>query len=218
MANLTLKSEQQIQAAILNKIMALLSINDINPGSVIDVLTQALSQEMFANYEQMAQIVRLVDLNAMTGDDLDNKAFEYGITRNEALTATGLIKILRPSTFTKVSTGFYAGSAAPVIGDTSINVNDASATAYSTSGTLILGRGTSNEEEVTYAVAPVDNGNYWTFTISALTKNHAIEETVILKQGSDQVIDAGTVIVVPATSVTTELQFTTDVEVTLLAG
>lgn len=218
MAKLTLKSERQIQAAMIATIMAELGINDINAGSVLDVLTQAVAQEDFAQYVQLAQVARLTKLDAITGEDLDNKAFEYGLTRRQAKKASGVIDILRPSSFEKVSTTFFAGSPSPLIGDTHVDVNDASNPLIGTSGTLILGRGTSNEEEVTYSSAPVNNTNFWRITVSALAKNHAIEETVILKQGSDETILAGTSVRVPSTGTSEEISFTISNDVTLLAG
>lgn len=219
MANLTLLSERQIQAQILARLIAQLGINDVNPGSVIDVLTQAVAQQDFSLYYQIAQLTRLVDLDALSGTDLDNKAFEFGLTRQLATKAKGKISILRPVGFVKVSTTFYAGSPAAISGNTSIDVNDASNALIGSSGTLIIGRGTNNEEEVNYSVAPVNNTIFWTFTLtSPLINNHAVEETIILKQGIDQVIQAGTIVVVPATGVTNEVKFTTDSDVTLLAG
>lgn len=218
MAKLTLKSERQIQTDILTKIIAELGLNDVNTGSVLDIITQAIAQEDFAQYVAMAQIARLVNLDAITGQDLDNKAFEYGLTRRLALKASGKINILRPASFEKVSTTFFAGSPAPIVGDTQIDVNDASNALIGTSGTLILGRGTENEEEVTYAAAPIDNTNYWRFVISALTKNHAVEETIILKQGSDETILAGTSVRVPSTGTSAEILFKLDDDTVLLAG
>lgn len=219
MPNLTLKSERQIQTKMLATLIARLGLNDINPGSVIDRLTQAAAQSDFALYYQIAQVSRLADIEALTGSDLDLKAFEYGLTRKTAEKATGTISIFRPAGFVKVSTTFYAGFPAPIIGDTTIYVNDASNVLIGTSGTLILGRGTNNEEEVSYSSAPVNNINYFTFTLtSALTKNHATEETVILKQGVDEVILAGTTVIVPPTGTNAEIQFSTINDETLLAG
>lgn len=218
MAKLVLKSERQIQTDILTKIIAELGLNDVNKGSVVDIITQAMAQEDFAQYVAMAQIARLVNLDAITGDDLDNKAFEYGLVREAAIKASGKIDILRPSTFVKVSTTFFAGSPTPIIGDIVIDVNDASNPLYGTSGSLILGRGTENEEEVTYAIAPVDFTNFWRFTVSALSKNHAIEETVILKQGNDEIVLAGTTVRVPSTGTSAEIVFSIDNDTTLLAG
>lgn len=216
---LTLKSERQIQSEIISVFISELGLNDINPGSVIDVITQAVAQQGFAHYYQIAQFSRLADIEAITGDDLDTKAFEYGIERREAVKATGTITIQRPSTFEKVSTTFFAGFPAPVAGDTQIFVNDASNVLIGSSGTLIIGRGTNNEEEVTYSVAPTNNINYWTFTLDApLVNNHATEETIILKQGNDESIAAGTTVIVPATGTNAEIQFTTVNDEVLLAG
>lgn len=219
MANLTLKSERQIQTAMLATLISKLGLNDINPGSVIDILTQAASQSDFALYYQIAQVSRLADIEALTGDDLDLKAFEYGITRGQAQKTTGTISILRPDGFVKVSTTFYAGFPAPIVGDTQIHVNDASNALIGSTGTLILGRGTNNEEEATYSVAPTNNINYFTFVLdSPLTKNHATEETIILKQGVDEPILAGTTVIVPATGTNEEIQFATVNDEILLAG
>lgn len=219
MAQLVLKSTRQVQADLLTKIIADLGINDVNPGSVLDVLTAAFAQEAFAQYIQMAKIARLVNLDAMTGEDLDTKAFEFGLSRRQANKSNGLVDIFRPSSFVKVSTTFYAGSAAPIVGNMFIDVNNASNILIGTSGTLILGRGTANSEEVTYSSAPVDNTNYYRYTLdNPLTKNHAIEETIILKQGNDEQILAGTSIIVPPTGVSSEIKFLVDEDVVLLSG
>lgn len=216
---LTLKSERQLQATLLAKLIALLGVTDVTPGSVMDILTQAIAQSDFALYYQIAQVSRLKDLDALTGSDLDNEAFGYGLSRNVASKSKGQIMVLRPSGFVKVSTSFYAGSPAPITGNTTIDVNNASNVLFSTSGTLILGRGTNNEEQINYSVAPVNNTTFWTFTLAApLVNNHAVEETVILKQGTDEVILAGTSVIVQATGVTTEIKFTSDTDGTLLAG
>lgn len=219
MADLELKSERQIQNDILATLIAELGLNDINPGSVLDVFTQAIAQEQFSLYFQIAQVSRLADIEALTGDDLDLKAFEYGLARRAAVAAQGAITIFREAGFVKVSTTFYAGSPSPIAGDTQIDVNDASNVLIGTSGTLIIGRGTNNEEEVTYSVAPVNNVNFFRFTLDApLANDHALGETIILSQGADETILAGTTVIVPATGTNAEIAFTIDNDIVLLAG
>ena len=219
MASVTLKSQREIQTNIITQLIAELGLNDVNSGSVMDILTNAVAQEDFAQYVEMAKILRLTDLDAITGDDLDNKAFEFGIERGKAVQATGKVDFLRPEGFVKVATTFYAGSPSPIAGDLTIDVNDASNILIGTSGTLILGRGTNNLEEVTYSVAPTDNTNFFTFVLTApLTKSHALEETVILKQGSDESVLAGTQVRVASTGTSAEIIFTTNNDVVLLAG
>jgi uncharacterized phage protein gp47/JayE len=218
MATLTLKSKNQILSAMIAKLLTETGLNDINPGSVVLTLLQLAATEDFQQYVQMLNVIRNYNLDTTTGQDLDTRAFEYGLTRQQAISATGKVDILRPVGFVKVSTSLYPGFPAPLAGDTVLRVNDASNILYGTSGTLIIGRGTANEEEVTYSVAPVDNTNYWEFTVSAFSNDHTLDDTVILKQGVDEVIPAGTVIIVPGTSNSPEISFTVNQDTTLLAG
>jgi len=219
MSNLVLKSAREIQAQILSKIITQLGLTDINPGSVLDILTRALADELFAQEIQMSQIVRLIDIDYMFGEDLDNYAFAFGLTRKAAVKSNGLISIFRESGFEKVNTTFYAGFAAPIEGNSVIYVNNASSPLYGTSGSLILGRGTSNEEEVSYSTQPINNINYYTINLDApLSNNHIIEESIVLKQGTNYLIAAGTIVEAPANSVSEAIQFVLDNDVILYSG
>lgn len=219
MAKLVLKSNPQILASQISKFLSETGINDINAGSFLLTLLEASAREDFQQYVQMLKIIRIFNLDTTTGDDLDNKAFEFGLERLKALKASGNITILREASFVKVATSFYSGLPSPISGNMQIFVNDASNILYGTAGTLILGRGTSNEEEIAYTTAPVDNTNYWTFNLSTpLAKDHGLDESVILKQGVDQTINAGTIIVVPASGSSPAITFATVQDQTLLAG
>jgi len=219
MGKLVLKSQQQILSAQIAEFLAVSGLNDINAAANLLTFLEVSSREDFQQYVQMLNIIRNFNLDTTTGTDLDDKAFEFGLTRLGARKATGRISILREVGFTKVATTFYAGSPSPIAGNTSINVNDASDPLFSTSGTLIIGRGTTNEEEIAYSLAPVDNTNFWTFVLAApLSNDHGLDETVILKQGVDQLIAAGTIIVVPASAGSSEIAFTTNQDVTILSG
>jgi len=215
---LVLKSEQQILSDQIARFKAETGVTDFNPGSVILTLLQAATSEDFQQYIQMLNIIRNFNLDTTTGQDLDNKAFEFGLFRNNALEATGKVTILRESTFVKVASSISSGSPAPLAGDTVLRVDDASDPLYGTSGTLIVGRGAANEEEVTYAIAPVDFTNFFEFTVSPFSNDHGLDETVILKQGVDESIDSGTSLIIPATASSPEVQFTVDEDVVLLAG
>lgn len=215
---LALKSEEQLFADGMAVLKSESGITDVNPGSVAVTLNEVHSSELFQIYVQLLNIIRNFNLDTTTGEDLDNKAFEFGLTRIGAQKATGKVTIFRESTFQKVSTTIYSGLASPVVGNTKLRVNDASDPLFSTSGTLIVGRGSANEEEVTYAVAPVDFTNYWEFTVSAFTNNHGLDETVILKQGNNETILAGTVLVVPPSGTSAEITFTVNNDTSLLAG
>jgi uncharacterized phage protein gp47/JayE len=194
MADLNLKSKQHIAGDMFTNILAQLDLNDVNRASFIRTILESVAIEQFQHYVQMVTVLKSLSLDNKRGSDLDAVGIDLSLSRTQADKATGPISIYREEGFEKVATSFYSGLPAPLQGDTSINVNDASNALFSTSGTLILGRGTVNEEEVTYVVAPVNNTNYWTFTVSALIKNHGRAESVILKQGDDELIEAGTLI------------------------
>ena len=220
---LTLKSQRQIQTDILNTIISRLGLTDVNPGSVLDLLTQAVSQEDFNQYVQMSQIVRLVDLDSTTGEDLENRAFEYGLTRTDALTATGTVTITRTG-YTKVSTSFVsAGVLAPSQGDITLVVNSTDDFISGGTNMVVVGRGLGNEEVKTIpsgGLGEDDNGNP-TITISSpLAFNHSFTEDVtFIPQGqTDIIINAGETVTVPATGTNVAVNFDIIVDQTLFAG
>lgn len=223
MAKLTLKSEQQIIGSMAKTVLARTGLNDLNPGSILLTLLQAAAQEDFAQYYQMLQIIRNYNLDTTTGTDLDNRAFEYGLTRALLKASSGRISILREESFVKIATTFYTGFRSRISGDTEIFVNNAAD--FPSSGpqqTLIVGRGTPNEEEVTYTPGvsnPQNFTNYYKITLDIpLANDHSLEESIILKQGTDTFIASGTVVRVPASGRTPEISFTTTVDATILAG
>jgi len=156
------KSKAQIISDHLTILLAELGLNDINPASVMTTLVESSAQEDFEQYFRMLSIIRNYNLDTTSGEDLDTRAFDYGLSRNLATDSNGLITIQRPESFERVATAIFSGLPAPIATNTILNVNDASNPLIATSGTLIVGRGTQNEEEVTYSAAPVNNTNYWT--------------------------------------------------------
>lgn len=222
MAKLNLKSQNQILGDMITTMLARTGVNDFNPGSVALALLTTSAREDYQQYYQMLQIIRNYNLDTTTGDDLDNRAFEYGITREDAKRTTGKITILREEGFVKISTNHFTGIRSRLSGDSELFLNDASLFPSSGSNTLILGRGTPNEEEVTYTGSgsnPENNVNYYKITLDApMTNDHGQDEDVVLKQGSDVTIGAGTVVRVPETANTAEVQFSLTTDVVLLAG
>lgn len=218
MAIPNLKSKQQLLGGMFRSILSKLDLNDSNRGSFIRTALEAVAAEQFQQYVELVKILKSINLNDRKKGDLDLTGEELDLPRILAAKATGPISILRPASFTKVSSTFYSGLPAAVSGDTEVRVNDASDILFGTSGTLIIGRGTVNEEEVTYSTAPVNNTNYWTFTTSVIVNNHGREETVILKQGVDETISSGETITIPASGSSAALNFTVDQDTVLLSG
>ena len=229
---LVLKSQRQIQTDILNAIISRLGLTDVNPGSVLDLMTQAVSQEDFNQYVQMSQIVRLVDLDSTTGEDLANRAFEYGLTRNLAVQSNGNVDITRLTAagdpYTKISTTFVsAGVLAPSAGDTVLNLNSTEFFIAGGGNRIVVGRGLANEEirniDARTSVVAGDTTN--TLTISPpLAFDHSFTEEVTLippagtAGSADIVISAGTVVSVSATGTNPQIDFNTSEDNTLFAG
>ena len=235
---LTLKSQRQVQTDILNAIISRLGLTDVNPGSVLDLLTQSIAQEDFNQYVQMSQIVRLVDLDATTGEDLANRAFEYGLTRTPPGNATGQVNIIRQVNgvnYVKVSTTFVsAGVLAPSIGDTTLNLNDARRfgstftdpiNTLEAGDSLVIGRGLSNEEVRTIvSVALSPGGNTYVVVVdNPLSNNHSFTEEVTfipvaqVSAGNIE-ISAGTVVSVPASGVNLIIEYQTQNDQTIFPG
>lgn len=217
MAKLTLKSFQQILAAMATKLSAETPINDFSDGSVALTLLEVASTEDFQQYIQMLNVIRNYNLDTTEGADLDKRAAEFGLTRLPASAHSGFVTI-KDSSFTKIVTKLYAGLSGPTAGSTVINVDDAST--FPASGTVYVGRSTSNSEgPISYSSAPVNNISYWTITLdTALANDHGTDESVILGQGGIRTVDAGVEVEVPETDVSDSIKFELNQSIQILDG
>ena len=205
----------EILGEMIARLTAVTPLSDINFGSVWTSMLEAAAQEDDEQYFQMLEIIRAFSLDSTTGQDLDDRAFEFGITRLSAQTATTIVT-LGDSAFTKISTGIYSGLPGPASGSNTVNGDNL--TGFDISGTIIIGRGTPNAETVPYGTI-TDNGNYVTFNLSAsLANDHGTDESIVLANGGNRLINAGTVVVVPAGDITPQIEFTLDDDATLDDG
>lgn len=205
----------EIVGEMINRLISVTPLTDINFGSVFTVMLEAAAQEDDEQYFQMLELIRAYSLDTTSGSDLDDRAFEYGITRLNAQTATTSV-IIGDSAITKVSTGVYSGLSGAVAG--SFSVNGDSSLNFPTTGSLIVGRGTPNVETVIYSSVTV-YPNYVRFNLStALAYDHGTDETIILSQGGNRLIVGGVVLKVPASDLSAEIPFTVDANATILDG
>lgn len=211
------KSFNEIVASMAAKVSAETPINDFNPGSVILTLLEAASQEDFQQYVAMLEIILAYNLDTTSGIDLDKRATEFGLTRESARAHSGYISII-DTRFNKISTKIYAGTSGPTASTNTVNVDDASA--FPASGSVYVGRDSSNAESlIPYSVAPVNNGSYWTITLDTnLLKDHGTDETVILAQFGDRSVTAGTETRIPPNDFSEAVLFELNQAVTLLDG
>jgi len=190
-------------------------VNDVNYGSIFSTMLEAAAQEDDEQYFQMLEIIRAFSLDSTTGSDLESRASEFSLTRQAAENATTTVKIF-DSSITKVSTGVYSGKPGSPAGATFVNGN--SATGFSTTGSIVVGRDTPNVETIAYTSID-DFGNYVRFNLSsALSNDHGTDETIIIAQGGNRTIPAGTVVKVPASDTLEEVSYTLDSAATILDG
>ena len=207
----------QIQGEMNARLIALTPLTDLNFGSVWTTMLEAAAQEDDEQYFQMLSIIRGFSLDTTTGDDLDDRAAEYGLERLPAGSATSVVT-LGDSSITKIVTGIYSGTSGPAAGATSINGD--SATGFSTSGSIVIGRGTLNAETKPYSSISVF-ANFVTFNLSfpsALGFDHGTDESIILAQGGDRLIPSGAVVFVPASDISAKIDFATTAAATILDG
>lgn len=205
----------EILSEMASRLIATTPLTDINIGSVWTTMLEAAAQEDDEQYFQMLEIIRGYSLDTTAGTDLDNRAFEYSIERIAAQTASTLVTI-GDTSITKVETGVYSGLPGSPAGQFSINADGADG--FPTSGSIIIGRGTPNVETLPYG-SITDNGNYFTFNLSAaLSYDHGTDESVILSQGGNRTINAGTTVSVPAGDLSDEINFTVDEASVILDG
>lgn len=210
-----LRSFQEIISDMLAKFIANSSVTDLNKGSVITTFLEAAATEDFRQYFAMLDIINNYSLNTTEGEELDSRAAEYGITRSAASKASGVVTISDDS-FEKISSRIHAGLAGPLAGQNVIYVDDASN--FPATGTIIIGRGNANVETVNYNSIVVGS-IYDTINLASnLANDHAVNESVILSQGGDREIPAGTIVKIPATDFSEEVSYSVDSLQILLDG
>lgn len=227
MTEILLRSREQILGDLVRSILANSDFSDFAPGSTLATLLEAVASVCYQNFLMVLKLLESTDLESMTGVALDRKAASIGLPdgiggvgRKPASPASGLIQITDPRT-PKKSSKLYAGKPAPYSGGTVVYVEDASTWPDpATNPKIYIGRGTAgNLEGPIKYVTKTDNGVFWTLQLEGtLTKNHSISETVVLAQGGDRVIPAGTSCQTTPNASTPAINFTTDAETVILDG
>ena len=210
-----LRSPQQILGDLIRTVLANSDLTDVAPGSTLATLLEAIAASQYEISLSSLKILQSTNLESLIGPALDNKAASIklpngigGVGRKPANQASGTITI-GTSLFKKVSSKLYAGKPAPYAGSNKLYLENAGS--FPPTGSVYLGRGTADRFEgpIPYSAA-VNSGSFWTLTLAVgLTKNHLSSDLVILSQGGDRTIGAGTIVQIPANSENTSVQFAT---------
>lgn len=210
-------SYNQFLGALVRKLVADTPLNDINDGSGLFTLLEAIAGNDYDNNVAILNVLELQNIDALRNNDLDAKAADLGLERRPAIRASGFVSV-SDSNIDKRSTTLFPVKPAPIKGSTQIFVNDASE--WAATGELYIGRGTTRFEGPINYTSIVDNGTFFTINLaSALQKDHLITDTVVDGQGtSDRLISAGTVVRIPANNQSPAINYTTLRDAVIPAG
>lgn len=208
MANVDIKSYNEILGNMIRKVIADTPANDVNVGSVLLTLLEAAAANDYENNTSILNVLELFNIDVIKNNDLDAYASNLGLTRTTALKSSGFVTV-SDSTIAKRSTSLYPIKPAPIKGTSTLYVNDA--TGWSTTGNVYLGRGTTNFEGPLPYTSIVDNGTFFTINLStSLEKDHLLSESVIDGQNTtDRQILAGTKVRIPANNISPEIEYVT---------
>lgn len=211
-----LRTIPQIVQDAISVITSNTDLTDVNDGSVLLTMIEAFANEDFRQYLALYDIIKSVTIDTATGNDLDKLGIERGAgVRRSPTTATGYVTITDTS-FTKVSTVIYPGQPGPISGQTYIYIQ--SATGFTASGSVIIGRNTNNNETKSYS-SITNMGSYYRLNLtSGLASDHGTEETVILSQGGVRTVPANSVVSTVQTDTTPELTYSTKFDATIEDG
>lgn len=213
----SIKSYNQLLGDMIRKIIAETPLNDVNTGSVLLTLLEAAAENDFENSTAILSVLELLNIDALRNNDLDARAADFGLSRRAAVKASGFVQI-SDGNITKRSTTLFPVKPAPIAGQTTLFVNNASD--WAASGTLYIGRGTPNFEGPINYTSIVDNGTFFTINLaSALEQDHLISETVIDAQGTtDRLVPAGTIVKIPANNQSPAVEYVTLRDAVVPAG
>lgn len=192
MADIKLRSYQEILGLMAAKMLAQTDLTDLSPGSVLLTILEAAASSDFSTEGRLLQVLNIRNIDKATGIDLENLAFEMGLSPARRGAESAIVKLtVSESAFSKISSNIYAGYVSPAAGDTEIRIVDGSS--FPAAGKIYIGRGTLTSESVSY-VSIQNTGTYWKlFLSSPLSKDHLVGESVIVAQGGDRLINSGTV-------------------------
>ncbi len=210
------KSKQQLLGDMYDVWLNKIGAADLNPGSVMSSFFEAAAQNDFRVSGDILAILSSFSVDRAEGETLQRLARDEAVIPKTSRVSTGVVTVT-DSSFTKISTKVYAGAAAPNAGSTILLVSDASL--FTTTGAIHIGRGTANVEGPISYSSIVQIGSFFQINLdSPTTKFHNLSETVILSQGGNRSIPAGTIVRSPGVGDSPDVDFSVVNTATLLDG
>lgn len=205
----TPRSFEQILIDMINHVRANTTLTDFTIGSVIRTLLEAAALEDDEQYFQMVKLLDAFRLATSSGNDLDERAADYNLTRLDSkesfgrvyLTNGGLVK--SQLTFDVIS------------GASSVTVDDASGFPLTPPFfTIRIGEGTPQVEDAN--VTSISGSSLVLVTL--LTQSHFAGERVSVVSGSDIVVQQGIQVQTAPTTTSAAIKYSTTESGIILRG
>lgn len=212
----TPRSYNSILGDLISSFLSRTGLKSLKVGSPVLSILESAAQSDLRSSQDVFDLLNASSLDTANGTALDRIAADEDLQRLGESAATGLVTVTDTS-FVKIESRLFQGLAAPIVGSSTINVVDASA--FPATGSVYIGRGTTNFEGPLAYTGKVSNGPYWTLTLSGVTRRfHNVSESVVLAQGGDRVIDSGSTVQTPQGNVVDAVRFSTLFSATLPDG
>lgn len=201
------RSYNEILGDMVDAFLSRYGLRSLKVGSPVLSILESVAQSQLRSSEDIFTLLEAQSLDNAEGVALDRIGADESTPRITQTPSTGSVTITDTS-FTKISSKIFQGTAAPIAGSTVINVLDASA--WGSTGSIYLGRGTSNYEGPIAYTSKVNNGTYWTINLSTPTlRFHNLGESVVVAQGGDRSVSAGTIVQTSQGNTSNAIQFKT---------
>lgn len=188
----TPRSYEQRLGDLLNAVYAKTNLTGLRVGGPFLSMLEGVASSGTRDTSDVFDALNASDPTRLRGEQLDRYGRSRGVRRPDAVAAKTEVTI-GDSSFVKISSRLSPLVSPPIPGQTSVRVADA--TAFPATGSIYVGRGTSSYEGPIAYSAKTDNGSDWTLTLSApVTRRHDGSEEVVVAQGGNRPIPAGTVI------------------------
>lgn len=214
----TPRSYNQILGEMIDGFQARQGIDALLIGSPLLSIMESASQSDLRSAQDLFGMLNSIALERAEGDALDRIGADEDLPRRTETFASTKVTVSDTS-FTKKSTKVYVGKPAPIIGSATLFVIDASA--FPASGQVYIGRGTTNFEGPLSYTSKTLLGSFWSLTLaggSETQKFHNHNEAVVLAQGGNRAIVAGSIAQTQQGNVAESIQFSTLYSVTLPDG
>jgi uncharacterized phage protein gp47/JayE len=212
----TPRSWNQILGDMIDAFLSRYGLKALKVGSPVLSIMESAAQSDLRSSQDIFDLLNSNTLDRANGLALDRIGRDEGLVRKTERAASGLVTV-GDSRYTKIASKVYQGQPAPIVGSVKLYVTDASS--FPATGQLYVGRGTPNYEGPLSYTSKVNNGTYWTLTLSSPTRRfHNLSENVILAQGGNRLIPAGSLIQTPQGNNTDAVQFATLFEASIPDG